>query len=359
MKNKDLIQKEIIDIIIKNNFKGIILSSVRSGKTRILLNSIKKHSKKDTPDVLVCYPNIDIKNSWVKECELINYQPNITYCTFVSIEKMKDRLFDYVVFDESHSLAENTKLKIAAYINKRHKHCVFASGTYSDSTLEATQFNTGLNLIVNYTTEQAIKDDIVSDFNIVIHTYNLNSTDKKWFGKVKKWQSTEVKECSRLTNKVNTTSGQEKFFHALNRMRFINSCDSLIDCVKNWIKNNPNERFLLFTGDENIGKKYNLPMYNSKSKNNDLLIDFQNEKINQLCLIRKGGTGITYKNLQTILLTAINSNGENLEQQIGRSLLDDTDDATIHIFVSSEQFQLKWLNSALQNINTEKIKYEK
>lgn len=360
MNKKDEVQKNIKDEIIKNNFKGIVLSSVRSGKTRILLNSIKEHSSTiEKPNVLVAYPNIDIKNSWVTECDLINYHPNITYCTFVSIDKIKDLIFDYVVIDEAHLLAEDTQLNIVAHINKKHKNCVLASGTYSETTLENIQFKTGLNLIVNYSTEQAIKDEIVSDFNIKIHTYNLDGINKKWFGKVKKWQSTEVKECNRLSNKVNTTNGQEKFFHALNRMRFINSCDSLVNCVNNWIKNNPNERFLLFTGDENIGVKYNLPMFNSKSKTKEILEKFQKEEINQLCLIRKGSAGVTYPNLKTILLTAINSNGENLEQQLGRSLLNDTEHSTIHIFVSSEQFQLKWLNSALENINKEKIQWIK
>lgn len=356
---KDEVQEEIINTIIKNNFKGIVLASVRSGKTRQLLSSIKKHSENyiENPKVLVLYPNIDIKTSWEKECDLINYHPDITYCTFVSVEKVKDLIFDYVCVDESHLLAEETQLKIVAYINKRHKHCILASGTYSDKTLEAIQYNTGLNLIVNYSTEQAIKDEIVSDFNIKIHTYKLDGINKKWFGKVKKWQSTEVKECIRLTNRVNTTNGQEKFFHALNRMRFINSCDSLVNCVNNWIKNNSNERFLLFTGDENIGKRYNLPMWNSKSKDDSVLQDFQNQKINQLCLIKKGKQGITYPMLQHVLITNIDSNGENLEQAIGRSLLNDTEDSTIHIFVSNQDFQLKWLNSALQNINKDKITY--
>jgi hypothetical protein len=39
-------------------------------------------------------------------------------------------------------------------------------------------------------------------------------------------------------------------------------------------------------------------------------------------------------------------------------LLNDTEDATIHIFVSSEQFQLNWLNKALENINNEKITWK-
>jgi len=347
---KNEVQEEIINTIIKNNFKGIILASVRSGKTRILLSSIKEHSKNyiENPKILVLYPNIDIKTSWEKECDLINYHPNITYCTFVSIEKVKDLIFDYVCVDESHLLAEETQLKTVAYINKKHKHCILASGTYSDKTLEAIQYNTGLNLIVNYSTEEAIKDEIVSDFNIKIYTYKLDEVNKKWFGKVKKWMSTDQKECNRLSNKVNITQGKEKMFAALTRMHFINNCDSLVNVVNNWIKNNNDKRFILFTGSENVGKRYNLPMWNSKSKDDNVLQNFQNQKINQLCLIKKGKQGITYPMLQHILITNIDSNGENLFQALGRGLLLDFEDkvTNIYIFVSNESFQLNWLNKS-------------
>lgn len=148
-------------------------------------------------------------------------------------------------------------------------------------------------------------------------------------------------------------------FHSLARMRMINSCNSLIKCVNRWIENNKEKRFILFTGDEKVGINYNIPMFNSKSKTDQIIRDFQEGKINQLCLIKKGSAGVTYPNLDTIVITAINSNGELLEQQIGRSLLLDTDCANIHVFISDESFQQKWLNSALQGINKEKITYIK
>ena len=76
-----------------------------------------------------------------------------------------------------------------------------------------------------------------------------------------------------------------------------------------------------------------------------------------MCLLKKASAGVSFPNLQNILITAINSNGENLEQMIGRSLLDDTDHSHIHIFVSTEDFQIKWLNKSLELINKNKIKY--
>jgi len=357
MKTKDEIQQGIIDTIVNKKCRGIVLSSVRSGKTRMLLEAIRKHSVKEFPSVLVLYPNIDIRNSWEKECDLILYHPTIAYCTFASIEKVRNDRWDYVIIDEAHLLGEENQLPIAGEIAKRNEHVIFASGTYSRETLDGIKYWTKMNIIVNYTTEEAIEDGIVSDFSIFVHQYKLNDSNYIEFGKTKKWNSTEKKECNRLGNRILKSVGQQKMFAALERMRFINSTNSLFNVVNNWIKSNPNERFILFSSSEKTGEKYQLPMFNSKSKDDSVLKAFQDGSINRLCLIKKASAGVTFPNLSNILITAINSNGENLEQMIGRSLLDDTEHSNINIFVSNETFQQNWLKKSLESINKNKIKY--
>jgi superfamily II DNA or RNA helicase len=363
-KSKDDIQKEIINTIVDSNFKGIILSSVRSGKTRILLTAICKHMVKidktnpfNEKSILVLYPNVDIKDSWINECDILGLSLNITYCTFASIEKIKDVKWDYVCIDEAHLLGEENQLPIAGEIAKNNKHVIFASGTYNKETLSNIKSYTRMKLIVNYSTEEAIEDGIVSDFSIFVHQYKLNDSNYIEFGKTKKWNSTEKKECNRLGNRILKSNGQQKMFAALDRMRFINSTNSLFNVVNNWIKSNPNERFILFSSSEKTGEKYQLPMFNSKSKDDSVLKAFQDGSINRLCLIKKASAGVTFPNLSNILITAINSNGENLEQMIGRSLLDDTEHSNIHIFVSNEAFQQNWLKKSLESINKNKIKY--
>ena len=354
---KTEIQEKIINTIIENNCRGIVLSSVRSGKTRILLKTIERYFKNKNPKVLVLYPNIDIKLSWEKECEIIDYFPDMTYCTFASISKIVDEKWDIAILDEAHLLGEENQLPLAGKLAENSNHIIFASGTYNKDTLSDIKFYTKLNLIVNYPTSEAIKDGIVSDFTVYVHKYELNNSKIIQFGKVKKWNSTEKKECNRLGNRILKLSGQQKMFASLERMRFINSCNSLIEKVNKWISENKNERFILFSSDEKTGLRYNLPMFNSKSKDDSVLKDFQSGKINQLCLLKKASAGVTFPNLQNILITAINSNGETLEQMIGRSLLDDTDHSHIHIFVSTEDFQNKWLTKSLELINKNKIKY--
>ncbi len=357
---KNEIQRIIIDKIKNALFRGIVLASVRSGKCRQLLTTIREMSDNDLDiNILVGYPNTDIKNSWISECEKLDYYPNITYSTFKSLHKVQDNKYDYVVFDEAHLIPPDNILPIVSKIVKNNDKVILASGTYSEDTLLNLKFSTNLQQIIDYSTDDAINDGIVNNFKVEVHLFKLDNTKSVQFGGLKKWYSTDYKECQRMSKKVNESFGKDKMMTALFRMKMINSCQSLIRNVQQWIKDNPDKRFILFTGDEKVGMNYNIPMFNSKSKNNDVLKDFQEYRSNSLCLIKKGGTGVTYEGLDTILITDINSNSETLEQRCGRSLLfEEGKESVVHIFCSTEPFQLKWLESSLKSINPDRISYK-
>ena len=83
MRDKNQVQREIIDILKTKNIKGIVLASVRSGKCRQILTAIKEHTLINNPKIFLSYPNTDIKNSWIRECELINFFPEFIFSTFI------------------------------------------------------------------------------------------------------------------------------------------------------------------------------------------------------------------------------------------------------------------------------------
>lgn len=357
---KNEIQRIIIDKIKKAYFRGIVLASVRSGKTRILLTAIRELSDNDLDiNILVSTPQVDIMNSWIDECKKLDYYPNIEYSTFKSLHKVENNKYNFVIIDEAHTIPPTNILSSVTKIVKNNDKIILASGTYSEDTLLNLKFSTGLQQIVDYSTDNAINDGIVNDFKVQVHLFKLDNVKSVQFGGLKKWYSTDYKECQRMSKRVDNSFGKDKMMAALFRMKMINSCQSLIRVVKKWIEDNPDKRFILFTGDEKVGMNYNIPMFNSKSKNNDVLKDFQEHGSNSLCLIKKGGTGVTYEGLDTILITDINSNSETLEQRCGRSLLfEEGKESTVHIFCSTEDFQMRWLESSLKSINPDRISYK-
>lgn len=358
MIEQDKIQEKIIKKIEENQYNGIVLSSVRSGKTRILLKTLESFIRDrnlENPKILVLYPFIDIKKSWKKEMEILEFGFDITFSTYISFYKKVKEDWDIIIGDEAHLIPNENVLPLFNQLRGKINNIIFASGTFSESTLVSIYQNTGLKKIVDYSTENAINDGIISDFKIIVHMFSLDNTIKVKCGTKKTWFSTDYKECSRLTKKVQESKGNSKMFYSLQRRHFVNSCDTTKRHVKTWIKNNKDKRYLLFVGNNKIGEEYGLPLYSSASIDDSNLIKFQNQEINQLILIKKGSIGITYPNLDTIVLTAIDSNSDSFEQIMGRGLLKDTDNVTIHIFISDEPFQQKWLLSALEKIDKNKI----
>lgn len=196
---KNEIQRIIIDKIKKAYFRGIVLASVRSGKTRQLLTAIREMSDNDLDTtILVGYPNTDIKNSWIDECEKLEYYPNITYSTFKSLKKVQDNKYDFVVLDEAHSIPPDNILPIVSKIVKNNDKVILASGTYSEDTLLNLKFSTGLQQIVNYSTDDAINDGIVNNFKVEVHLFKLDNTKSVQFGGLKNGIQQiikNVKEC--------------------------------------------------------------------------------------------------------------------------------------------------------------------
>lgn len=363
MTKQDEIQNGIIKKIVKSKFKGIVIASMRSGKTRCAIKAMIESGCKDTSKVLVLYPNIDIKRSWVDECEKLNFNNKIKYSTYKSSYKFIEEKFDYIVMDECHLIAPTeNELDNVALICNNNKKVILMTGTLNPDTKLNIVNATGLDVVCNYPIEQAIKDGIVADYKIYVHRFNLEKVKKtKQSAGQKTWMSTDKKESDRLSSKVASAQYSKNWeglkFAALSRMRFINTCQTLVDNVNKWQDVNKDKRYLLMCADSNVSKKFNIPFFNSKSKDDKNLSNFIEGKIDKLALVRKSTTGLTYPNLDTVVITNIDSNSENLLQKLSRSLLLDCEnkEANIHVFISTELYQNKWFEKATADVPESKI----
>jgi len=119
MTNNELkasLQDKWSDIAIKAECQGLIHSAPRTGKTICALRIAQKEKAKK---ILVVYPDNKIKNSWINDVRIIDYQEDIIYTTYLSLHKHIDR-YDIVYFDEIHdsSEAQRKVMKKLLKINK-------------------------------------------------------------------------------------------------------------------------------------------------------------------------------------------------------------------------------------------------
>jgi len=351
------LQQEFIDKYLKGNKKTCYDISVRVGKTRIACLIAKELKCKK---VLVLYPFEDIKNAWEEEWDKINWKPKeVVYSTYLSIRKHIEK-FD-IIFGDEIQKASNDKLQALNELLNINDNFLGLSGTYSSSTKADLWQFCNLEVSETYSSEQAIQDNIIANYQVIVKLYELNDVkqiEKK--GKKGKYYTTEKKHLKTLNNRIINTSGELQKLARLNRMRYVNNCESAKLVTKKLIKELENKRYLLYGPDIKFIEEMEIPTYHSKNLKQGNLNKFLNEEINKLGLCQLANQGVTFHNLDTIIIANINSNSENLFQKLARSLLlENNKKSIIYIISSNEYFQLKWLEKALENIPEEKIKIVK
>ncbi len=171
-KLRSLKQTEFAEIYEKNNRLGIILSSIRFGKTRLALQTI---NVEDT--VLITYPFTHMKKDiWEKEMREIHFDKELTFSTFASLKtlvKLGIR-FDQIICDEVHKLSPANILSLS----KLHKGKILGlTGTLRNKSEDKLRV-LGLGVIARYSLEDAIKDGLVKDYKVIIHYIDMNAKDK-------------------------------------------------------------------------------------------------------------------------------------------------------------------------------------
>ncbi len=356
---RDQLQLEATEAYLSGNPKTCFNISVRFGKTRLGIMIMQALKVKR---VLILYPEVNIKKAWEDEFEKMGWKPEeVVYSTYISLIKQSDEVYDFIVGDEIHKASENALFNLDNLLHSNRRF-LGLSGTYSDKTKYELWEYCRLRISHEYNTEAAIEDNIVANYEVNVVTFNVDAHNqylKKT--KTKQWMTTEVKELAYLTKVLDTAkaSGRDMKFPALNRMRFINKLPSLKRNTQILMHHLKDKRYLLYGADTDFVDGLGIPTHHSKNIKEDNLKKFQDGEINQLGLVQLASQGVTFKNLDTVIITNINSNSENLFQKLGRTLLQEASKVSqIYILCTEEEFQKKWLFKALQDIPREKITFK-
>lgn len=354
------IQSEAVQAI-RDNLKLKVLGLhvyMRTGKTKIILDFLKTVKKKE-PKILISYPDNKIYDSWITEIEKWQYvNPNITFCNFSSLKKYNSEKFDIVILDEAQALSE-FELERAAEIKDNCKLMLLPSGTFGSETLMKLQLYLGMTIVYEYNGEEAVNSNIVADYEIYLHYISLDN--KLLVHKNKAGvQKTEKKAYDDYTYIMNDLrrKGQSTTFLALARNRVSQNSVAKQTYVKKLIHDLKDKRVLVFNGLVKMAESLGIASYHTKSKSDKSLQDFHSKKINALALVNTGKAGITYKDLDVVILNGFTHNAEELSQIIARAQLLDFHGkkAIIHIICLREEAEMKKLNKALQMVNPQKIK---
>lgn len=361
MENNELkskLQDVWSDMAIKADCQGLIHAAPRTGKTICALRIAQKIKAKK---ILVAYPDNKIRNSWMGDVEAIGFKGEIVFTTYLSLHKHIDE-YDVVFLDEIHTTSETQREAITDLL-KLNSKWVGLSGSLSKNTINELNEWFKAKIIVDYSIEQAIIDGIISNYEIHIVQCKL---DTKILTKNSKGKLlSEKQKYDNLSYVIDMLIRQGKsfFMPSLTRMRLLQSSIGKFNKTKELLEKFKNERVLIFTGLTKTADSLGTNVHHSKDENEEDFIEFAagTSKFNHLSVVKIGKAGVTFKNLDLIILNSFDGNEENTTQKICRCLLleEDLDKVShIYIIVTNEEAELKKLKKSLKMFKQSKISYE-
>ena len=357
MTKQNELQKEFVDKgerLFRLHDRGYYNLAMRFGKCKTTINLLQKLFQYDCT-ILIAYPDNKLKQTWIDECKLWGYDnPNITFVNFSSLAKYEDSCFDFFIIDEFHSASDNENA-FCHFIMDNCNYTLGLSGTIS----EETKAKWDLEEIASYTTEQGIDDGILADYTITVHIVSLDNTvktpDKK--GKLK----TEKQRYDGYTWVIENIKRQGgNFMHlALSRNRLSLSSLGKMNHVKKLLSKLSDKRVLVFTGQTAAADNLGIPSYHSKSKDDSAYIGFQTGEHNHLALAAMGKVGVTYKDLDSVILLNFTYNAEESSQILNRAIKLDYQGkvADLHIICLNEPAEIKKIKESLSMLDQLKIKF--
>ena len=355
---QDQLQKEFVEqgvSFFKKIDRGYYNLAMRFGKCKTTIELMGKLLHKNEW-VLIAYPDNKLKQTWMDEMEKWGFREdvNVEYVNFSSLKKHLDAKYDFFVIDEFHSASENER-DYAHTIMNNSKYTLGLSGTVSNDTIALWD----LAEIASYSTDQGIQDGILADYQITVHRVNLDmiETTKDKKGKLK----TEKQRYDGYTWVIENLKRQGgNFMHlALARNRLSLSSIGKINHVKKLLQKLSDKRVLVFTGLSAVADNLGIPSYHSKSKDDLAYTGFQSGEHNHLALAAMGKVGVTYKDLDSVILLNFTYNAEETSQILNRAIKLDYKNkkADLHVICLNELPELKKVKESLSMLDETKIKY--
>jgi superfamily II DNA or RNA helicase len=356
---QDEIQQEIVEKALKffeTDNKGYIDGAMRLGKIKITIDVLEILCR-PISTILICYPDNNIKQSWIDEFKKWGYNSfNIVFTNFSSLSKFKDARPDFFIIDEFHSCSflerDYCHQIMTNYVNTK---TLGLSGTIS----EETKGDWGLKEIAKYTTLDGIKDGILSDYVITVHKVALDTKAKTPNKKGKLLSEKQKYDNLSFVIRRKLMEGDDSMFLALARNRLSLSSIGKMEYLRKLLLKLKDKRVIVFTGLSKVADDIGIPSYHSKSKTDLDYRMFFDKKYDQLALAAMGKSGVTYPDLDSVILLNFTYNAEETSQILNRAIKLDYKGkvADLHIICLNEPPELKKIKESLSMLDKNKITY--
>ena len=361
MKSRNEIQKEALDVALKND-RCTLAISMGVGKTLIGLQHMDMVYAEGCK-FLVVAPKLSIHKSWKEDAEKFKLEyllEHITFTTYISLNKQTDSTYQYIYLDECHSLKYSHDFFL---MSQNHAGILGLTGTppvrRGSEKYEMVQKFCPIKYTFNV--NDATENKILNDYQIIIHRMPLDTGKNLWV-KTKNgggFKTSELEQYRFWTDRVQSLPpGQSKAIASVQRMKSMmsfNTKERYTQVLANQIK----DKCIIFANTKDQADKLCSDSYHSGNPDStDNLNAFKDGTIKRLSCVLQLSEGVTVPNLRSGIILHAYGNETKSAQRIGRLLrLNPDDTATCHILVYENTVDEGWVTKALNSFDSSKIKY--
>lgn len=355
---KTKLQKEIVDLLDRKPH-GRLLLAPRSGKTKLVIDLIKR----DNPESILWVTPLaelainDIPQEFItwKAKKFLKRLRTVTWTSLNTVEGH----YSTIIFDEEQFITENN---ISNIINGKltYDNIVSVTGTRTKHESKNELYDR-LNLPILYELDinDAVDMGILSNYQINVIEVDMTNVKNVLAGnKLKKFYISEIDNYNYLTKVMKQAINQKRRdaqFKILARMRAVYNSIAKRDAAKHLMEILKGRK-LFFCASIDQAEFLCNNTYHSKT-NNSALKAFVSGDIDEVAMVNAGGVGTTFKRIDHLVMVQADSDNNGLtSQKICRTLLHQPEyQATIWILCLMGTQDEKWVESALQNFNKDKV----
>lgn len=207
---KAKVQAEAIARWERAGCKGLLALGTGVGKTKVALDVIKKLFDRygNNTDVLLVVPTETLRDKgWPDEAEKWDlssvYKVSVTAVCYASLPKLQNMDYDLVILDEAHNL---TELSATFFTNNTYDRVLGLSATPPSDPEKQAILNPICPTIFTYGIDDAVEDEVVADYGVIVVQIPPDSKTKNIPGgtKAKPFKTTEAKNYEYLTKRLET-----------------------------------------------------------------------------------------------------------------------------------------------------------
>ena len=360
MSKRDQIQKDALTVAINNKRCGLGIS-MGVGKTLIGLKYIDHlqgvNNKKVR--VLVVAPKLSIFDSWRSDAEKFSIDiSDVSFTTYLSLNKNSPQDYDVVILDECHSLLPNHIGFLGAFQGR----ILGLTGTppRHDKSDKGQMVNAFCPIIFRYITDDAVEDNILNDYRIIVHKMSLSSANTIPVNiKDKSFYTSEIKNYAYWTQRVyDANTPKQRQITSIMRMRALMDFKTKETYAKDLL-NDIDEKCIVFCNTQDQADRVCKDSVHSNNPDADENLQrFKDGDIEKLSCVLQLNEGVNIPELRAGIIMHAYGNERKSNQRIGRLLrLNPTETATVHILCYKNTIDEKWVEDALKDLDSTKIKY--